>query len=124
MRGRGLIMAALALATGDHKNAEIEQLLVNAGAVAPAHVDAAVLQNYVGKYKNDEGTEINVTFNDDKLFAGPGTQEPLCLYAVDRTSFRPIEFDDFGTLKFIVEDHKVIGCALIHGTHETKFNKC
>jgi hypothetical protein len=117
------LTAALALATGDHKNAEIERLLINAGGVQPAKVDSAVLRSYAGRYKNEQGPEINVSFKDERLFAAPGAQEPLRLYALDQTSFRPVAFDDFGTLTFLVEGDKVLGCAINHGSHQTRFTR-
>jgi hypothetical protein len=86
-----------------------------AGAVSPVDLDAETLQSYVGKYEDERGVEFNVTLKDGKLFAAPGGQQPLSLIAVDQTTFRPIAFDNYGTLTFNVEAGKTMGCALDHG---------
>jgi uncharacterized glyoxalase superfamily protein PhnB len=110
------LAAALALASqGDSKNSEIAQLLKKAGAVAAPEVDPETLRSYVGKYREHE-VQLNVTFEDGKLFAAPGSQPPLRLMAVDQTTFRPIAFDNFGTVTFNVEAGKTIGCVLTHGS--------
>jgi len=101
--------------SGDNKNAEIREMLKKAGAVPPPEVDAEILQSYVGKYKSEQGFEINVTLKDGKLFAALGGQQPLSLMAVDKTTFRPTAFDNYGTVTFNVEAGKTMGCALKHG---------
>jgi len=90
-------------------------MLKNAGAVSPREVDAAVLQSYVGKYRDDHGVEFNVSLKDGKLFAAAGGQQPLSLMAVGNTTFRPIAFDDYGVVTFSVEDGRTTGCVLKHG---------
>jgi uncharacterized glyoxalase superfamily protein PhnB len=115
------LTAALAAASsgektsGDDQNAEIREMLKQAGAVSPLDLDAETLQSYVGKYKDERGVEFNVTLKDGKLFAAPGGQQPLSLIAVDQTTFRPIAFDNYGTLTFNVEAGKTMSCALDHG---------
>jgi uncharacterized glyoxalase superfamily protein PhnB len=99
----------------DDQNAEIREMLKQAGAVSPVDLDAETLQSYVGKYEDERGVEFNVTLKDGKLFAAPGGQQPLSLIAVDQTTFRPIAFDNYGTLTFNVEAGKTMGCALDHG---------
>jgi len=59
--------------------------------------------------------EINVSFTNGKLFAALGRQEPLSLMALDLITFRPLFFDNYGTLTFNVEAGKAVGCALKHG---------
>ena len=110
-----LTLALAAASEGDTKNAEIAEMLSKAGAVLPPTVDAEILQSYVGKYKDERGIEFSVTFKDGKLFAAPVSQQPLSLIAVDKVTFRPASFDNYGTLTFNVEDGKTIGCALKHG---------
>lgn len=123
------LTAALAAASsgdntsGETRNAEIREMLKQAGAVPPPEVDAEILQSYVGKYKGEQGFEINVTFKDGKLFAAPGGQQPLSLMAVDQTRFRPTAFDDLGTLTFNVEAGKTMGCALKHGPNTTQLKR-
>lgn len=115
------LTAALAAASSgektsdDDQNAEIREMLKQAGAVSPLDLDAETLQSYVGKYKDERGVEFNVTLKDGKLFAAPGGQQPLSLIAVDQTTFRPIAFDNYGTLTFNIEAGKTMSCALDHG---------
>jgi uncharacterized glyoxalase superfamily protein PhnB len=101
--------------SGDACNAEIREILKQAGAVPPAEVSAETLQSYVGNYHGEPGIDLNVTFKDGKLFAAPGSQLPLCLMAVNQTTFRPIAFDNYGTVAFSVEAGKVTGCELTTG---------
>jgi uncharacterized glyoxalase superfamily protein PhnB len=101
--------------SGDDQNAEIREMLKQAGAVSPLDLDAETLKSYVGKYKDERGVEFNVTLKDGKLFAAPGGQQPLSLIAVDQTTFRPIAFENYGTLTFNVEAGKTMSCALDHG---------
>jgi Domain of unknown function (DUF3471) len=122
------LSAALAVASwdntsGDNKNTEIREILEKAGAVAPPEVDAEILQSYVGKYKNEQGSEFNVSLKEGKLCAAPGSQRPLSLMAVDQRTFRPIAFDDFGTVTFNVEAGKSIGCALKHGEYTMQLKR-
>lgn len=118
------LAAALAVASsGDSKNAEIAEMLKKAGAVPPPEVDAEILQSYVGKYKGEQGIEFNVTFKGGKLFAAPGGQQPLSLMAVDKTTFRPIAFDNYGTVTFNVEAGKTTGCALKHGPNTMQLKR-
>jgi hypothetical protein len=101
--------------SSDNRIAEIRELLKKAGAKAPPDVDAETLKSYVGRYKNEQGLEFNVTCVDGKLFAAQGDQDPLSLMAVDSVTFRPIAFDNYGTLTFNVQAGKSIGLALKHG---------
>jgi hypothetical protein len=115
------LTAALAAASsgdntsGDNQSAEIREMLKKAGAAPPPEVDAETLQSYVGKYKDEQGIEFNVTLKDGKLFAAPGSQPPLSLMPIERTTFRPIAFDNYGTVTFNVEAGKTMGFALKHG---------
>ncbi len=118
------LTAALAAASADdNKKAEIAEMLKRAGAVPPPEVDVEILQSYVGKYKSEQGFEINVTFKEGKLLAALGAQQPLSLLAVDKFTFRPTAFDDYGTLTFNVEGGKTIGCALNHGSDQTQLRR-
>ena len=122
------LRAAMAAASsGDntshnHERAEIREILKEAGAVPPPAVDAETLQSYVGKYKGEQGFEINVTFKDGKLFAALGGQQPLTLMADDQATFRPIALDDFGVITFNVQAGITTGCALKLGSHTTQLN--
>jgi len=119
-----MLTAALAIASSeDNKNGEIRELLKEAGAVPPPEVDAEILQSYVGKYKGEQGVEFNVTIKDGKLFAAPGRQQPMSLLAVDKTTFRPIAFDNYGSVTFNVEAGKTMGCALKHGENTMQLKR-
>jgi len=123
LRPETLSAALAAASASDDKNAEIAEMLKQAGAIPPAEVNAEILQSYVGKYKGEQGIEFNVTFKDGKLFAAPGSQQPLSLMAVDQTTFRPISFDNYGIVTFNVEAGKTTGCALKHGEHTMQLKR-
>lgn len=123
------LTAALALASlgdnksGDNKNAGIREMLNKAGAVPPPEVDTEILQSYVGRYKGEQGFEINVSLKDGQLIAALGAQEPLTLMAVDKTTFIPIAFDNYGTVTFNIEAGKTSGCALKHESNTMQLNR-
>jgi uncharacterized glyoxalase superfamily protein PhnB len=118
------LTAALAAASsGDNKNAEIRELLKQAGAVPPPEVDEQVLQSYAGKYQGEPGVEFNVSCKDGKLLAALGHQQPMSMMAVDQTTFKPIAFDNYGTVTFNVEGSQTIGCALQHGGHTVQLKR-
>lgn len=117
------LTAALVMAASDEKKAAIADALRKAGAVPPLEVDAATLQSYVGKYKGEPGPEINVTFKDGKLLVtAPGAGPPATLMALDKTTFRPVEFDGI-TLAFAVEGDKVTGVNFKQGQNTTLLKK-
>ncbi len=116
------LTAALAVATGDEKKPEIAELLKKAGATPPPEIDAETLQSYVGKYKNEQGTEFAVTFKDGKLFAAPGTQPAIVLSAIDKITFRPAAFDGI-VITINVEGGKATGFKLKQGSNTTLFKK-
>lgn len=110
------LTAALAAASSSEtRNAEILELLKQAGAVPPPDVDVEILQSYVGQYQGEHGAECSVTLKNGKLVAALGGQPPLSLLAVDQITFKPIFLDNFGTVTFNVEAGKTIGCAFNHG---------
>lgn len=114
------LTAALASATNS-KNAEIAEMLKQAGAVPPPEVSAATLQSYVGKYRGDPGPEISITLKDGKLVAGQGPQS-FALMAVDQVTFRPVGFDGI-TVTFSVEGGKTTGFALKQGANTTQLKR-
>ena len=117
------LSAALAAATaGDEKHVEIAEMLKKAGAVPSPEVDVATLQSYVGKYKSEQGLEINVTLKDGKLFATAAGQQPLSLMAIDRTTFKPTAFDGV-TVTFNVKGGKTTGFALKQGANTTQLKR-
>jgi hypothetical protein len=64
-----------------------------------------------------------VTLKDGQLFAALDRQQPMSLFAMDSISFRPIEWDEYGTLIFKVEDGKTLGCVVKHMSAETELKR-
>jgi ankyrin repeat protein len=114
------LTAALTAASKDGK-AEIVEALKKAGAQPPPEVDAATLQTYAGKYKNEQGFEVVVAAKDGKLSIAPGGQPPMELNPVDKTTFRPIAFD--ATISFNVEAGKTTGFNFKQGTNSQLFKR-
>jgi len=114
----GTLTAALVVATDDKDKPEIVEMLKKAGAVLPPAIDAAVAQSYVGKYKDEAGTEISITLTDGKLSAVPTGQRPFALMAVDQTTFRPVAFEGI-VLSFKVEGGSATSVELKRGTNAT-----
>ncbi|HEX5707005.1 MAG TPA: ankyrin repeat domain-containing protein [Pyrinomonadaceae bacterium] len=115
--------AALVAATASGKHPEIVELLKKAGAKPPFEVDAATLQTYAGKYKNEAGTmEVVVTYKDGKLVAQAAGQQPLNMMALDKTSFRAVEFDGIN-VTFNSEGDKVPSFTLKQGPNPTLFKR-
>ena len=81
---------SVALAASGQKNEEIVALLRRAGAKPAPEVDLATLQSYAGKYRGDQGPEVEMTVKDGKLFAKPAHQQPMSLWPLDQTTFKPI----------------------------------
>lgn len=113
---------ALVAAQADEKKAEIAALLKKAGAVPPPEIPAEVLQSYVGKYKSEQGLEINVTIKDGKFYAAPANQQPFALMASDKNTFRPVDFDGL-TIVFNVENSKATGMSLKRGENTTALKR-
>lgn len=116
------LTAALDATTGDEKRAEIAEMLKKAGAVPPPAVKAETLQAYVGKYRNEQGSDIAVTLKDGRLSATPAGQSPFGLSAVDDTTFRPAGFDGI-TITFSVEGGKTVAFALKRGETTTQYKR-
>jgi ankyrin repeat protein len=111
----GSLTAALAMSSGDEKKAAITEMLTKAGAKPPLQVDAATLQTYAGKYKGDAGPEVTITVKDGKLFVGGFTRDAQPLFAIDSTTFRPVNFGGI-TLIFNSEAGKVTSMTFKQGT--------
>ncbi len=102
--------ALVAVTTGENKDAEIAEVLSKAGATPPPEISATTLQSYVGKYKNEQGREYEISLKEGTLFVlFTGGLFPLV--AQDQTTFKPAAFDDI-TLSFKVEGGKVIAFEL------------
>ncbi|MGH9971360.1 MAG: ankyrin repeat domain-containing protein [Pyrinomonadaceae bacterium] len=116
------LTAALAATMIDKDKAEIAEMLKKAGATAPLEVDAATLQSYVGQYKPEQGAEIAFTLKDGKLFATPIGQPPIAMFAVDKTTFRPVAFDGI-IVTFTVDADKVTAFKLKQGPNTTVYKR-
>lgn len=117
------LTAALVASTGNEKNAGIVELLKKAGAVAPPEIDAATLQSYAGKYKGEPGPEFSITLKDGKLFVlATGQPNPIVLMPVDKTNFRPVEFEGI-SITFNVEGENVTGLAFKQGANTTQLKR-
>ena len=114
------LTAALAAASADKDKAEIAELLKQAGAVPPPTVNAATLQSYVGKYKSESGTELNINLVDGVLTGVVTGQRPIALFALDDTTFRPMAFEGM-VVHFRVDAGKVTGMELKQGPNTTQF---
>jgi hypothetical protein len=92
-------------------NNDIVQILKDAGATPPPEIDPETLQSYVGRYKGEHGPEVEITMKEGRLFAAPGAQEPISLWPLDQTTFKPIAFDgatiifNSGGLTFVQDGH-------------------
>ena len=113
---------ALVVATDDKDKAEIVELLKKAGAVAPPAVDAAMLQSYVGKYKDEAGLEVVITLTDGRLSAVPTGQRPFVLMAIDNNNFRPVAFEGI-VITFKPEAGNNMGMDLKRGTQTTQLKR-
>ena len=103
-------------------NTEIVEILKNAGATPPPEVDIETLQSYAGKYKGTHGPEVEMMVKEGRLFVRPGNQEPMSLWPLDQTTFKPIAFDG-ATIIFNVEDGKTVGLTFIQDGHENDLKR-
>ena len=113
---------ALVVAIDDKDKAEIVELLKKAGAVPPPAVDAAMLQSYVGKYKDEAGLEVEITLTDGRLSAVPTGQRPFVLMAIDNNNFRPVAFEGI-VITFKPEAGNTMGMELKRGTQTTQLKR-
>ena len=116
------LSAALAVALSDKDKAEYAEMLKKAGAQPPFELDAATLQSYVGRYKS-ENNEFVFSVREGKMFATPlGSQQPIALMAVDKTTLRPIAFDGI-VVTLTIEGEKVTGFTLKQGPNNTVYKR-
>lgn len=117
------LTSALAAVTAAEKvNDELVELLKKAGATSPLEVDAPTLDTYVGKYKNEQGTEITFTRNDKKFVAQVTGQPPIVLIATDKVTFKPVAFDGI-VVTFKQNEGKVSSFELQQGPTKTMFTR-
>lgn len=115
------LTSALVAALNNKENPAIAEMLKKAGATPPLEIDAAILQTYVGSYKSEAST-INLSLKDGKLSAQPIGRPPIAVFAVDKVTFRPVEFDGL-LITMTVEGDKVTGFTLKQGPNNTVFKR-
>jgi hypothetical protein len=113
---------ALVVATDDKDKAEIVDMLKKAGAVPPPALDAALLQSYVGKYKDEAGLEVAITLADGRLSALPTGQRPFALMAIDNNNFRPVAFEGI-VITFKPEAGNAMAMELKRGTNTSQLKR-
>jgi len=113
---------ALAAALANNKSDEIVQILKEGGATPPPEIDIETLQSYVGSYKGEHGPPVEITMKDGRLFAAPGAQQPISLWPLDQTRFKPIAFDN-ASVTFHVEEGKTVGLTLIQDGCPNEFRR-
>jgi hypothetical protein len=116
------LTAALAAVMDDKDKTEIAEMLRKAGAIPPPQIDAATLQSYAGKYKDDKGTEVAITFKDGKLSAMVIGQGTIVLTAIDKITFKPTAFDGI-VITVNVEGGKAVGFAMKQGPNHSVFKR-
>jgi ankyrin repeat protein len=116
------LTAALAAAMNDKEKAPIAEMLRKAGAVPPLEIDAATLQTYVGRYKNEQGVELSLTTKDGKLLLTPPGQPPFPLMAIDKTTFRPTAFEGL-VLTVNIEAGRAASLSVKQGATTTVFKR-
>lgn len=116
------LTAALAASMNDRDKTAIAEALRKAGAKPPLELDAATLQSYAGRYRSEQGPEITFTVRDGNLFATPANQGPRALMALEKTTFRPVEFGGM-MITFAVEGDKVSGFTLKQGPNTSVYKR-
>lgn len=117
------LTVALVAAQGKADKPEIVEMLKAAGAKPPFEVDAETLQSYAGKYRDEKGgMEVNVSLKDGKLVAQATGQPQFTWMALDKTTFRPVEFGGL-SFTFNTDAGKVTGFTLKQGETPTVFKR-
>lgn len=116
------LTSALVVAMNDKDKAALVEMLKKAGAQPPPEIDAATLQTYAGKYKDDKGTEVTLDLKDGKLSAIVIGQGTILLSAIDKVTFKPAAFDGI-VITVNVEGGKVVGFTLKQRGTDTVFKR-
>jgi hypothetical protein len=115
--------AALLAASANAERAEVADLLRKAGAQPPLEVDAATLQSYAGRYKPEQGGEIAVAIKDGKMVITVTGQPSLTMFPLDKTTFRPVDFDGIAMTFNADADGKVGSFTLKQGPTPTVYKR-
>ena len=116
------LTAALAAALDDKDKTEITEMLKKAGAVPPPQIDAAILESYTGKYRDESATEVALFFKDGKFSATVVGRQTFALSAVDKITFKPAAFDGI-VLVMNVEGGKAVSFTLKQGQNSTIYKR-
>ncbi len=115
-----------ALAAAPANNKEISELLTKAGAKPPAKqkspVDRATLAAYAGTYRSDQGGEIKLAAEGDKLVGSSGGKNTLTLTAVDKNTFTLAGAEGV-RISFLRDGDKVSGFSLKQDKAELIFKR-
>jgi uncharacterized protein len=117
------LTAALLAASANAERAEVADMLKKAGAQPPLEVDAATLQSYAGRYKPEQGVEIAVAVKDGKMVITVTGQPSLSMFPLDKTTFRPVDFDGIAITFNSDEAGKVSGFTLKQGPTPTVYKR-
>lgn len=117
------LTAALLAASANAERAEVAEMLRKAGAAPPLEVDAATLMSYAGRYKPEQGAEIAVAVKDGKMVITVTGQPPLSMFALDKTTFRPVDFDGIAITFNSDAAGKVTGFTLKQGLNPTVYKR-
>jgi ankyrin repeat protein len=116
------LTAALAATRSDNDKTAIVEALKKAGAKPPLEIEAATLESYVGRYRPEQGNEMTFTVKDRKLFAMLGNQGPFAMMAIDKTTFRPVDFGGI-MITFTMEGNKTSGMTMKQGATTTVYKR-
>jgi predicted lactoylglutathione lyase len=120
---RETLNVALAFASATSKeNTQIVELLRAAGAQPPPEIDLATLESYAGSYKNEQGLAVEISVQDNQLFAAIAGQQPMSLWPLDQVTFRPVAIAD-ATVVFNIENGKAAGITVMHGGHPMELRR-
>jgi hypothetical protein len=119
---KSLTDALMAASSGEYKNAEIAELLVNKGAVLPPVIDERTLESYAGSYHSDTGIKMQMVMNDGQLTADLSDEGAINLIAIDQITFRPVHLDHV-TVHFKVEGDQAVGFDLHQGKEVIEFKR-
>ncbi len=103
-------------------NKEISEMLKKAGAVPPPEIDAATLQTYAGRYRNEQGVEISLSVKDGKPFLTPPGQPAFPIMAIDKVSFRPVNFEGL-VVTVNLESGRAVSLSVKQGANNTLYKR-
>jgi outer membrane protein assembly factor BamB len=110
------------------ENKVVAALLEKAGAKRPAaaatgvKVERAALAACAGTYRADNGGELVIHHEGDKLLAGFTEKQKLALDPVDKSTFKIVGIDGI-TLRFRREADKVSAMTLVRGKDEVVYKR-